>query len=285
MTSNISKKTGPPQVKQTEEKDQTYIDTHKRFNDNRKRDFDKERGQERGGERSGERSGERGQDRKRDSHRNHKKDKHTVIDVLKEQENKHLYSKHFTKDLYNKDVLLKSSWTFYDHIKCDQADYDKNTQIVGHCSSIFEFWTCYNNLPKPSNIFFQKETGKPYYYHDSIKREISAFSIFRDDIRPTWEDPSNIDGATMEYRVPIDTSIESIDTFWLYLCIYCMGLYFGNNVTGFRLVDSSIIGQYKPLYKIEIWTINNNVSLDVEKKFRELFNISNEQKIMIKNHK
>jgi hypothetical protein len=189
-----------------------------------------------------------------------------------------------TKDNYNKDITLHSKWNIYDHIKCDKADYDKNTNLIGSCSTVFEFWNCYSKIPKPSQIFYSKENGKPYYMYNGTKREISAISVFRDGIFPKWEDPVNAKGSSFEYRLSPDTNIDQMDTMWLYISMYAMGLHFTEQLTGYRIVDSSIMAQAKPLYKIELWFDNDAIVPQMEQKFRSLFKIDPGYKIITRKH-
>lgn len=185
----------------------------------------------------------------------------------------------------SKDFYFKSSWNIYNHIKCDQNDYDLNTQLMGTCSSVFEFWTCYDVIPKPSQLFYQKDTGKPFSTTNiDSKREISSISVFKNGILPKWEDPINKKGGEIEYRLKTETNIDVIDKMWLYLCMYCMAELITNSITGFRLVDSSIIAQSKPLYRVEIWFSDLNEAKQIETIFRDIFKIDPEIKLNMKKH-
>jgi hypothetical protein len=197
----------------------------------------------------------------------------------------------------SRDIPLNSEWNIYNHIKCDQNDYIKCTNLIGTCSTVFEFWTCYNELPKPSEFFYQKETGKPYYYTEApcgtegssgatglVKREISSVSCFRKNVSPVWEDPLNKPGGELELRLKNDTNIDFLDKSWLHLCVNCMSENLSEKVTGFRFVDSSIIPNQKPLYRVEIWLSDNSVSAIVEEKFRKLLSLDASDKIIYKKH-
>ena len=191
----------------------------------------------------------------------------------------------------SRDIPLNSEWNIYNHIKCDQNDYIKCTNLIGTCSTVFEFWTCYNELPKPSEFFYQKETGKPYYYTGApcgtegpVKREISSVSCFRKNVSPVWEDPLNKPGGELELRLKNDTSIDFLDKSWLHLCVNCMSENLSEKVTGFRFVDSSIVPNQKPLYRVEIWLSDNSVSNIIEEKFRKLLSLDTSDKIIYKKH-
>lgn len=182
-----------------------------------------------------------------------------------------------------KDITLNSKWNIYDHIKCDKQDYDKTTNLIGSFSTVYEFWHCYDSLPKPSKFFYNKETGKPYYMISDKKREISSISVFKDGILPKWEDPKNKNGGSLEYRLK-EGSSDTIDKLWLYLCIYCLSEQISECITGFRLVDSSLTIQHRPLYRIELWYTDLSETANIEAKFRKIFEIDNSEKIIHRNH-
>ncbi len=177
---------------------------------------------------------------------------------------------------------------------------------MGTCSTIFEFWTCYDIIPKPSQLFYQKDIGKPYYYTkeenvagsgsgtgsgtgtdngiNATKREMASISVFKSGIFPNWEDPQNKKGGEIEYRLKSETNIDFMDKLWLYLCMNCMSEQISDSITGFRLVDSSIMAQSKPLYRVEIWFSDLNQAKQIETKFREIFSIEPDVKLNTKKH-
>ena len=97
-------------------------------------------------------------------------------------------------------LKLQTSWTLYDHEKSTNTDYDKSTRKIGSFDNIIDFWTFFNTVPGPSSLFFQKETGKPYYIFNEKKREIASISLFRTGVEPKWEDPKNIKGSEISLR-------------------------------------------------------------------------------------
>ena len=106
-----------------------------------------------------------------------------------------------------KNLKLKTSWDLYDHEKKENHDYDEGKRFIGSFSDIEGFWSIFNNLPKPSNLFYQKDNGKPYFVIEDgpdgnpLKtREIASMSLFRKDIKPEWEDPHNKNGGIISLR-------------------------------------------------------------------------------------
>ena len=177
------------------------------------------------------------------------------------------------------DIKLPHSWSFYDNIKCTKDDYTNGINIIGTCSTVYEFWACYDNVHKPSIVFYSKEKGKPYYIKDNVKREITSMCLFKDNITPTWEDPKNATGGQLDIRKSEDT-----DFYWFTLCTNIVSNNIHDDITGFRIVDSSNQITEKILFRIEIWlTTLDNVTL-IEKKIRTLLNMSPLEKIIIKKH-
>lgn len=181
------------------------------------------------------------------------------------------------------DLNLNNTWIFYDHIKCEQKDYESSTNTIAKCSTIYEFWNCYEKLPKPSVIFYNKEFGKPYCKNaENPKREISSISVFKEGIFPKWEHEKNKYGGEIEYK---KFNNNSLDSMWLKLCIHCLSEQFNKShlVTGFRIVDNSIIEQNKPMYRFELWFSDISYAQEILQEFKSLLNIYDE-KIIIKKH-
>ena len=190
---------------------------------------------------------------------------------------------------------LRSSWVLYDHIKSGETDYDKCTRIIGTFDNIESFWILFNNLYGPSDLFFQKEIGKPYYIipkKDDLseqKREISALSMFRSNILPKWEDPQNIVGGELSLKkfFSKDMSIiKYLDHLWLNTAMLCIGEQFTNSekITGIRVVDSSVAATGKQLFRIEIWFNDPSMKDILENEFRSMLNLDKNDKISYVSH-
>jgi len=161
-------------------------------------------------------------------------------------------------DDLRKSLKLGTSWTIYDHEKSTNTDYDKSTRVIGSFDNIIDFWSYFKVLPGPSSLFFQKETGKPYYMYNNKKREVASISLFRTGVEPKWEDPQNINGSEISLRKFYNKDLPPIiflDNLWLNLAISCIGEQFlrSEEITGCRVVDSSLVASGKPLYRIELW--------------------------------
>lgn len=198
---------------------------------------------------------------------------------------------------YNPHLLkFQSKWIFYDHMKSEQFDYDECTRFIASFDNVSDFWSLINNLPKPSDLFYQKEIGKPHYIYKEDPREVSSISMFRDGIAPKWEDPLNRDGGEIALKkffynkniVPIDY----VDSLWIRLIINIIGEQFTNslNITGIRVVDSyntdplKSSDKNKPLYRIEMWFTDISYKELYEKEIRSILNLAPNDKIIFKSH-
>lgn len=72
--------------------------------------------------------------------------------------------------------------------------------------SVEEFWGLYNNVVPPSEL-----PQKANYY------------LFKQGIKPAWEDTANANGGKWSIQLPRDKSRSSIDQLWLYTMLSAIG--------------------------------------------------------------
>jgi translation initiation factor 4E len=195
--------------------------------------------------------------------------------------------------------LLKfhTRWILYDHMKSEQFDYDDCTRFVASFDNVSDLWSLLNNLPKPSDLFYQKEIGKPHYLIENDEvREVSSISMFREGISPKWEDALNRDGGELALKKFFYTKniipIEYVDSLWLKLILNVIGEQFSNstNITGIRVVDTYNTNPLKssdknrPLYRLELWFTDNNYKDIYENEIRKCLDLSQNDKIIFKSH-
>jgi len=113
-------------------------------------------------------------------------------------------------------------------------------------ATIEDFWRAWNNVPKPSEIFFdgksQKKVGD---------RMIESLSLFKAGIKPEWEDKANRAGG--EWFIRKALALSHLDDVWMKLVLGMIGetLDKGDEITGARVVDKSARG--KAMYRLELW--------------------------------
>ena len=140
-------------------------------------------------------------------------------------------------------LILKNYWTVWIH-KNSSTDWSlKGYNKVMSIKSIADFWKFINNFNKLMYANYQ-------------------FFIMRNDITPTWEDPSNKFGGAASIKLSVtDSSLLSI---WERICLQmiCEKLYFGTSLStdvngaSFNLKDTTTV--------IKIW--NNDNRNDIVKK-------------------
>ena len=88
--------------------------------------------------------------------------------------------------------FLEHEWVIWEHRSPDKnsKSYEDNMAMLCEVATIEDFWRAYNNIPKPSQIFFDGRTRKRFK-----DRSVESFSLFKKNIKPEWEDPQNRSGA------------------------------------------------------------------------------------------
>lgn len=111
------------------------------------------------------------------------------------------------------------------------TDYSKSLHVVGRCASVQQWWSLYSHLIRPTAL-------TPY-------RELS---LFKQGIKPMWEDPANTKGGQWVIRL----RKNKIDRAWENVCMAMLGEQFlvGDEICGVVLttkypVSSSIDYYYE----------------------------------------
>lgn len=109
--------------------------------------------------------------------------------------------------------------------------------------SVEEFWGLYNNIIPPSAL-----PQKANYY------------LFKEGVKPAWEDPANTNGGKWSIQLPRDKSRAGIDRLWLFTMLAAIGETFESPAIGAEseaepeLVTGVIMSARPQFYRIAIWT-------------------------------
>jgi translation initiation factor 4E len=110
---------------------------------------------------------------------------------------------------------LKSTWTlFYRPPTNKYSDYEKSTIKLASISTVESFWTIYSHLKRPS-----------------LLPSVSDYHIFKEGIRPVWEDEANKRGGKWIIRLKKGVA----DRYWEDLLLAIVGDQFmeaGDEVCG-----------------------------------------------------
>eukprot|EP00928_Gymnodinium_smaydae_P061975 TRINITY_DN45925_c0_g1_i1.p1 TRINITY_DN45925_c0_g1~~TRINITY_DN45925_c0_g1_i1.p1 ORF type:complete len:282 (-),score=66.71 TRINITY_DN45925_c0_g1_i1:161-1006(-) len=161
-------------------------------------------------------------------------------------------------ELAKYDPKLRYTWAVWDTTevqfnKKSDAAYADSTHKVTTFNTVKEFWSIFSYLPQPSELMYgkkflrQRANGAPPDVVESIM-------IFRDGIRPEWEDVANADGGHFELRLRPNLKPAQMDEIWNNIVI---GIISGmiepaDMLNGVRLVDK-LNSKVKNSVKIEVW--------------------------------
>jgi hypothetical protein len=161
-------------------------------------------------------------------------------------------------------VQFSKSWTFWESyapkIKSKEFSYDDANKQVFKWHDLIAFFQFWNKYPGNDikNIFFDGNNVK-FFFNE--KYRINSMNIFKEDIKPMWEDEKNIGGNyfQLEYKVQKDKIaifINAANHNWKKLVLSTMGgeLPYSDYINGIRFVDKTDFERGKIImFRIEVW--------------------------------
>jgi hypothetical protein len=161
---------------------------------------------------------------------------------------------------------LQHQWTFYLHYPTYNLDAqfysDQAYERLGDFSSVQDFWNILECLPKPSDIFSQRDPAKRIVRSKVNGRTLEAFGLFKTGVKPEWEFPLNMKGGHLEFRD--DIPLEVVDRIWYETLLGIVGevLEGGRDIVGARIVDKS--KTKKTEFRLEIWLATTDETIREE---------------------
>ena len=133
-------------------------------------------------------------------------------------------------------------------------------------TTIEEFWAYFNNVPRPSQVFYDGDSRKKVGVD---RKTIEEYSLFKRGIEPEWGDPANVTGGEWYVRQYLDGPV--LEMFWQNPVVGetiedevdGAGRGGGNVVNGVRVVDKS---RNLPIFRLEIWI--NSKDPEVKQKVK-----------------
>ncbi|CAE7372661.1 CDC33, partial [Symbiodinium necroappetens] len=153
------------------------------------------------------------------------------------------------------DLPLQYTWSVWEQVTSDgkvDANYSQRTQKVASFGTVQDFWRLWNHVPQPSTLLESKRIVREQ--HDGL-HVIDALMIFRDSIRPEWEDPMNAKGGHFQFQLKPGAGPGQIDEYWNNLVLGIIGATIEppNMITGVRLVDKLSGPRAAGVLRIEVW--------------------------------
>lgn len=160
-------------------------------------------------------------------------------------------------ELRSKDPELRSTWVIWEQVANDSkaAQYSDATHKVVSFQTVKGFWRYWNHLPQPSELLdgkrFVRETGEA-----SSRSYVDAIMLFRDGVKPEWEDATNASGGHFQFQLKSQHGGGTIDEYWNNIVLGMIGgtIEPADMITGVRLVDKMTTRQ--PAIRIEVWFTN-----------------------------
>mmetsp|Transcript_96949 Transcript_96949/g.313035 ORF Transcript_96949/g.313035 Transcript_96949/m.313035 type:complete len:232 (+) Transcript_96949:90-785(+) len=164
-----------------------------------------------------------------------------------------------SEEMLKKDLPLRYTWSIWEQIMQSSdgktAQYSDATHKVSSFSSVQEFWKLWNHMPQPSELLEQKRMVREQ--PDGL-HVIDAIMIFRDNIRPEWEDKMNAQGGHFQFQLKPNIGGGQIDEYWNNLILGMIGATIepANMITGARLVDKLSGPRAANVIRLEVWFSN-----------------------------
>jgi len=159
------------------------------------------------------------------------------------------------EEMLAKDLPLRYTWSIWEQIMQSNekaAAYSDATHKVAAFSSVQEFWKLWNHMPQPSELLEQKRMVREQ--PDGL-HVIDAIMIFRDSIRPEWEDKMNANGGHFQFQLKPNIGGGQVDEYWNNLVLGMIGATIepANMITGIRLVDKLSGPRAANVIRLEVW--------------------------------
>jgi translation initiation factor 4E len=139
---------------------------------------------------------------------------------------------------------LTTSWNWYEHLvdKDGQKQWVQKMRQLGSTASAEEFWSYFEHVPPPSELF---------QHGVCVGRQVESLSIFREGVLPKWEDPMNEQGGEWFARKPFPPAI--LDALWELIVVSMVSdaLDQRGGIMGARVVDKS--APRRAVYRLEVW--------------------------------
>ena len=123
-------------------------------------------------------------------------------------------------------IPLKHSWVLWEQLQqsgtqthsenpptgTNAASYTDLTTKVVTISDVQTFWRFFANLPQPSQILGESKKIVRQDTESGPTNTLAALMLFKDGIRPEWEDPSNNKGGHFQFNLQLERTRNTKET-------------------------------------------------------------------------
>ncbi|KAG0198727.1 eukaryotic translation initiation factor 4E [Mortierella sp. GBA30] len=159
---------------------------------------------------------------------------------------------------FNAKHPLNNSWTlWFDNPgkKSNANNWELSLKELITFDTVEDFWGVYNNIMKTCDL--------------SIS---SNYHLFKQGIKPMWEDPANKRGGKWSIQLPRNKTMSEIDNIWLYTMLACIGEAFEYESE----VCGAVVSVRKAFFRIALWTRssdNQEVAMSIGRTLKKAANI------------
>ena len=170
-------------------------------------------------------------------------------------------------------------WFIWEH-RNDGETYTDNLKCVCSFDTVEDFWLCWKFLPQPVEFFFAPRQPRRLVSN----RSVVSYSIFRENIKPEWEDPVASGGG--EWRIRRFKNLDDVNAIWEEIALLVLGssLNRSENIIGIRVVDSSHPTTNKAMYNVEIWFDNMEYAEEIKVSIGENIQDLDVSKMYLRSH-
>tara|TARA_B100001094_G_C18170082_1_gene794554 strand:- start:1501 stop:2127 length:627 start_codon:yes stop_codon:yes gene_type:complete len=170
-------------------------------------------------------------------------------------------------------------WVVWEH-RNDCQNYADNINPVCSFDTVEDFWAHWIYLPQPVEFFYAPRQPRKLVYG----RSVVSYSIFRENIKPEWEDPIACKGG--EWRIRRFKNLDEVNSIWEEIALLVLGgsLKHSENIIGIRVVDSSHATSNKAMYNVEIWFDNMDYAEEVKNSIGENISELDITKMYLRSH-
>jgi translation initiation factor 4E len=160
-----------------------------------------------------------------------------------------------------KSLVFQNAWVLWEKpIQAHSNDHDHYSaamRVLSRMSNVSDFWKYWLCVPQPSELLegkhFVREIGS-----NGDLTQIDTLMLFREGVRPEWEDPANASGGHYQFLFKL-SNIQpgQLDEYWNNIVMGVLGgtIEPAEIITGIRLLDKSAGGR-NACIRIEVWFKN-----------------------------
>ncbi|XP_060528463.1 eukaryotic translation initiation factor 4E1-like [Cylas formicarius] len=162
---------------------------------------------------------------------------------------------------------LEHRWTLWYFESDKNLSWEESQKKITSFDTVEDFWSLYNHIKPASEL----KTGADY-------------SLFKEGIRPMWEDPANKHGG--RWLITFDKKQRNtnlVDRCWLAVLLCMIGETFDNTD---EICGAVVNARYRA-DKVGVWTAhrtNTDVVLDIGRKLKEKLPISDHAVLNYESH-